>query len=478
MKLAIDGILAKKISVLALPVVLGMLSQTTVNMVDAILIGHLPGSAGIDGVAGIGIALPLFWAIGGFFSAISVGTQSVTARRIGEQLPEEAGKVLTNSLNIAWITGVFVSILGYLFIPEFFKLLNPNPNVVRLGSEYCRIRMLGVLSMVATMSMKAFFDGIGKTYVHMTASITMNVINILLNFALVFGLWGFPRLEVAGSAWATVISTYIGLAIMLAWTLKPTIRKRYRYIRSGNLNSALSWEIIRLSVPSGLATIFVMSGFQFFLWVCGHLEPTPKILAPLGFIPVIGPVLYNIDLLAPDLATSASTILISFLMLVIMTSMAFGTATATLVSQSMGAKNFNLAERYGWESAKIGMYVMGLLGIIMVFKPEFFLGIFTDKRNVIEVALAPTRLIASTTALMSAGMILVQALYGAGNTRFVMVAELCLHTVCLIPLSYLLGVKLGLGLLGTWMAAAVYVVLLSSVMALKFYEGKWKQIKL
>jgi Na+-driven multidrug efflux pump len=306
----------------------------------------------------------------------------------------------------------------------------------------------------------------------------MNLVNIGMALLLVYGNLGFPRLEVAGSAWATLIATYVGLAVMVIWSLRKENRTVYRYFRFSNLNKHVVWEIVRLSIPSGLATVFLMSGFEFFLWVVGHIGHGPDALAPLSFIPLAGPMLHNLDLCQPDVATSASGVMISFLMLVFMTSIAFGTATATLVGQSMGAKNPALAERYGWESAKIGAYFMGLLGLVIIAVPRVFLGIFTNKPEVIEVAVPALRLIASCTALISAGLILVQALYGAGNSKFVMKVELVLHFGCLIPLSYFLGLFLELGMLGTWAAAAVYAVLLSSVMAWKFYEGKWKEIRL
>ena len=478
MQLTIDTGLSKRITALAAPVILAMLSQTAINLLDTAMVGRLPGSTGIDGVAGIGVSLPLYWAIGGFLSAIAIGTQAITARRTGEKQPLLAGRALTNSLAVAGFSGLTVSVLGFYLVPEIFPFLNPNPNVIRLGSEYCSIRMLGVFSMVSTISYKGFFDGIGKTHVHMVASIIMNVINAFLNVVLIFGYLGFPRMEVVGAAYGSLISTYVGLAIMVIWSFKGDLLKKYRYYRFKNFNRRVAYEICRLSIFSGLATVFVMSGFQFFLWVTGRLNEGLNLLGPLSFIPLAGPIVAGVELARPDLATSASWVMMSFLMLIFMTSIAFGTATATLVGQSMGARDFDLAERYGWESVKMGMYFFGALGIAMIIWPEVFLGIFTDKADVIAVAVPSTRLMGSVASLISAGLILVQALFGAGNTKFVMIVEMMLHLLCLIPLSYLLAVVLEFGMLGAWSATAAYVVLLSSIMAWKFYEGKWKQIRI
>ncbi len=478
MRIGLDMALSKRIGALATPVIVAMLFQTIINQLDTAMVGRLPGATGIDGQAGIGLSLPLFWAVGGFLSAISIGTQAITARRTGENQPLLAGRALTNSLTLALISSAVVAAAGYFLSPYFFDMMSPNANVVRLGSSYCSIRMLGVFTMVTTMSYKSFFDGIGKTHVHMVASILMNLLNAGLNLLLIFGLWGFPRLEVDGAAIASVVSTVVGLAVMVTWSLLPKYLRRYRAYRLRNLNRRVAWEIVRLSVPSGLATMFVMSGFLFFLWVIGNLPQGPAWLAVADFVPLAGPLLDGLEATRPDLATSASWVMISFLMLVFVTSMAFGTATATLVSQSLGAKKPALAERFGWESVKIGMLVMGAVGVVMIIDPAMFMRIFTDKPQVIASALPSMRLVGAATSLISAGMVLVQALFGAGNTKFVMLAELLLHTACLVPLSYLLGMVLELGMLGCWMAAVVYAILLSSVMAWKFFEGKWKAIRI
>ena len=478
MQLTVDIKLSKRIIVLAIPVILAMLSQTAINLLDTAMVGRLPGTTGIDGVAGIGVSLLLFWAIGGFLSAVAIGTQAITARRTGEEKPELAGRALTNSLALSIVSGLSASILGYYYVPEIFPLLNPNPNVIHLGSSYCSIRMLGVVSMVTTISYKGFYDGIGKTHIHMIAAIIMNVVNAFLNVVLIFGLLGFPRLEVQGAAYASLISTYVGLLVIVLWSFRKDLRSKYRYYRLVNFNRSVMHEISRLSIPSGLATVFVMSGFLFFLWVTGNLEPDPPLLSSLSFVPLAGPIMSGIEYIRPDLATSASWVMISFMMLIFMTSIAFGTATATLVSQSMGKKDFALAERFGWESVKIGMYSMGTVGVAVVIWPHIFLGIFTDKIEVIEVAVPSMRLMASTTALMASGLILTQALFGAGNNKFVMVAELLMHALCLVPLSYLLAIVFDMGMIGAWTAAATYIVLLSSVMAWKFAQGDWKRIKI
>jgi Na+-driven multidrug efflux pump len=159
--------------------------------------------------------------------------------------------------------------------------------------------------------------------------------------------------------------------------------------------------------------------------------------------------------------------------------LAFGTSTATLVSQCLGAKEPDKAERFGWVSVRLGLVIFGVVGLLegVVF-PRQILSFVSHSEAVQVAALLPMRLMGLCTPLIAVGMILTQALFGAGNSRFVMLVELVLHFTCLVPMAWLLGITFGFGLVGIWSAAVTYVLLLSSVMVWKFARGDWKTIEL
>src|SRR6202012_4777239 len=123
MNLRIDRALARRLGSLAIPVVIAMVSQTLINWVDHILIGRLPSADSIPGQAALGPALNLFWAVGGALAAISVGTQAMTARRLGEDDHGRAGQVLFNALTVAAVTSAVASVLGWFFAPRLFRLI-------------------------------------------------------------------------------------------------------------------------------------------------------------------------------------------------------------------------------------------------------------------------------------------------------------------------------------------------------------------
>lgn len=491
MTIGFDRALGARILKLALPVVLAMVSQTAVNLLDTIMVGRLPEEYSIAGQAGIGHSLIMLWAVGGFLSALGVGTQAITARRFGEGRHEKGGQVLTNSLTVAAVTGLVFSLIGYFVTPYIFPFFNSNPDVIREGVPYCQMRMLGVVSMVTTASYKSFFDGVGRTRVHMVAALIMNATNALLNYVLIFGAWGFPQLNTFGAGVASLIASYLGLAFMLGWSLRREDRTRYRYFRWSNLSARITWEITRLSVPSGLATVAVMSGFGLFLKIVAELDEvaaaeslvrqvTVAVAQATGVASDVGSALLHDATVAarPAYFTAATKVIIDILSISFMSCIAFGTATATLVSQSLGARRPELAARYGWESVKIGMAVMAVIGAVAVAFPDLVLSIFSKDAAVIEAARPSLRMMGVFEALIAMGLILAQALFGAGNTKYVMYVELVLHFTCLVPLAWILGIEADGGLFGVWTAAAAYIALLAALMAWKFREGKWKHIRL
>lgn len=502
MSLFIDRARGKTIMFLAGPVIIAMLTQTLINVVDTIFIGHLDPSYSIPGQAALGISLPILWCIGGSLSALGVGTQVMTARRYGANQSTQAGTILFNSLVIAFFLSIIFMIAGWHLVPATFELLTNNQAVIDLGTPYTQARVLGVLSMVATASYKGFFDGVGSTRVHMYACLIMNVFNVLLNFVFIYGLGPIPAYFVTGAGIAGLISTYIGLAVMIFWSFRNKFLTDFRYYALTNLKPGVMWSIFKLSVPSMITQVFVMSGVLMFLKIIDILDDNvaQKVMLTTSYYntefaqqlnslqaALITRPNLNGRVFADDWAfvvlhsrqplfMTAAKLIIDLLSISFVTCIAFGQATATLVSQAMGKKDFDLAESYGWESVKIGMYFFGIAGLVLIAYPHAFLDILSNDPLVIEAAVPGLRLMASSFMFIAMSLILVQALFGAGDTRFVMYVELVLHAVCLAPLAFLLAIYFDFGYMGVWISAMVYLTALACIMAWKFWSGEWKTI--
>jgi MATE family multidrug resistance protein len=468
--LDLTGSKARIVLKLALPTVLAMLAQSAVNEVDIIFFAWLgcPGSSYAQ--AALLPCLLLLWMFGGSLSAISVGTQALAARRFAQGRSADAGTVLANSWLFSLVAGVVFTAFGYLVIPHVLGVLVESPEVREVATGYLNYRLLGITSMAVTFSFKAFFDGIGKTHVHMIASVLMNVVNVVLCIIFIFGKLGAPAMGMAGAGLAGAVSSWIGLFVMVGWAALSHFRHTYKPFNLSGLSRDLLGRILKLSVPSAIATVAVMSGFMLFAMIVSKLDS-----------------LMHASLVAPDcpggkpeaVNGAATTVIVGVLKLTFTACLAFGTSTATLVSQCLGSGKGDEAEKFGWMSVKLGLVIFGVVGLFEgVILTEPILHLVTKSPAVFEAALMPMRMMGLATPLIAVGMILTQALFGAGNSRFVMVIELILHFGCLVPLAWLLGITLGVGLVGIWTAALVYVVLLTAVMVWKFRSGDWKTIQL
>jgi Na+-driven multidrug efflux pump len=176
---------------------------------------------------------------------------------------------------------------------------------------------------------------------------------------------------------------------------------------------------------------------------------------------------------------AATTDIVAVLKLTITAAIAFGTATATLVAASLGQKKPEEAETYGWTSVKLGLVIFGLAGLcegVLFTRP--IVNFIASSPAVREAAMMPMRTMGITTPAVAVILIMSEALFGAGNPRFVAVAQFAMIFGVLLPACWLLAIQLGLGLLGIWLAACTYCVLGACLLAWKFGRGEWKHLVL
>ncbi|MBX3187542.1 MAG: MATE family efflux transporter [Labilithrix sp.] len=449
---------------LAMPTVIAMLSQSVVNEIDVLFFKQLPNPEDSNAQAALLPSLLIVWLFGGSLSAISVGTQAFTARRYAERKYEDAGAVLANAALFCVIAGIGLALLGSVTIHGLLGLL------LKVGTQkhdiayaYSKWRLLGVVSMALTMALKAFFDGIGKTWVHLVSALVMNVFNVLLCWMFIFGNLGAPRMGAPGAGFAAFVSTWIGLAIMVVFATRE--RGRFHPVRRSNLSKRLTWDILKLSIPAAAATIVMMIGFALFAKVADSLDEE---------------VLQHAGGAAGEAVNGAATMgIVAILKLTFTACLAFGTATATLVAQSLAAKRPDDAVRFGWASVRLGLVIFGVVGLC---EGVLFTGpivhFITDSDAVRAAAMVPMRAMGIITPIIAVAMILSEALFGAGNTKFVAAAQFCLVFFVLVPFAWILGIVTGKGLTGMWFAAVAYAVSACIVMTLKFRGGAWKTIKL
>jgi len=447
---------------LAMPTVIAMLSQSIVNEIDVLFFTRLPHPEDSNAQAALLPSLLLVWLFGGSLSAISVGTQALTARRYAERRYEAAGQVLANSAWFCLLAGFVLMIIGGLSMNGLLGLILPVPEAHDIALSYSKWRLLGVISMGMTAALKSFFDGIGKTWVHLVSAVVMNIFNVIFCYTFIFGHFGMPRMGAPGAGFAAFVSTWIGLGIMVIFAGRE--RERFKPVRWANISKSLTWDILKLSIPAALATIVMMVGFGLFAKVAGRLDD--QIAAAAG------------GTAAREAVNGAATTdIIALLKLTFTACLAFGTATATLVAQSLAAQRPDSATKFGWASVRLGLVLFGFVGLLEgVIFPNQIVHFITHSEAVRAVAVVPLRMMGVVTPIIAVAMILSEALFGAGNTKFVAAAQFCLVFAVLVPLAWVLSGRNGLN--GMWTAAVAYSVGACIVMTVKFRGGTWKEIKL
>src|ERR1019366_6029676 len=456
---------------LALPTVVAMLSQSVVNEIDVVFFSHLPCPESSNGQAALLPSLILLWLFGGSLSALSVGTQAIVARRYAEGNRLAAGAALTNAAFFCLTAGAAFSVIGILCLPWLVKTMIGGPEVQAGALDHTRWRLLGVISMSATMAIKAFFDGLGKTHVHLVGALIMNVANVFLCWMFIFGHLGAPRMGAPGAGLGPLIATWIGLAIMIVYA--AMLRTEYQPLRLQNLSRKLTAAILKLSVPAAAATVIMMLGFGLFARTAGQLDA--RAVGAVGAVGAVAGKCGGVE----AVNSAANTDIVETLKLTSTACIAFGTATATLIGQSLGRKQPDEAQKWGWASVRLGLVIFGVVGLFEgVLFTDQLAHLISNSAAVRAAAIFPLHIMGVATPLIAVAMILTEGLFGAGNTRFVAVTQFLLIFAWLVPGAYVLGIVMHLGLRGVWIAAFVYSCLAAVAMSSKFAGGTWKRIKL
>lgn len=430
---------------LAYPVILGTLSFTLLSFVDTIMLGRL----GSGPLASSGIAGVLFFAVVFSIAGIGVGVQTLTARRFGEGNLRKCGEVTNAGLILACVLGLPLTIASPWLARLLSPMLSPDPEVVTLGGIYLHYRLYGSAAVLANWVLRGFFAGIGQTRHVMVASIVTTTTNLLLDYLLIFGKGGFPRMGIAGAAIASSLAIGAGTIYLAAVAFSPTHRKTFGVLKSPLAVRRWAGSIARLSLPViGQRALASGSWFAFF-----------TVVSRIGTVEL-----------------AATNVIRSVYHLTVMLGVGLGTAAAALVGQQLGAQAPEHAEQLGWTAARLGALAMSIGGLLFLFLPETILRLFTPDAAVIAAGKLPLFLLGFVQAFAGIALVLSQAIQGAGNTRFVMLAELGICATLYLPVVYVLGLHTRLGLIGAWTGEFLYWISLAVVMAWKFSRGDWKHI--
>ncbi len=433
----------KTILVLALPIVGGMVSQNILNLVDTAMVGRVGPSA----LAAVGIAsFTNFMAIA-IVLGLGTGVQAIASRRLGEGKQNETAIPLNGGLFLALIMGLPLTVILYILAPYGFPLLIDDPAVVKDGVPYLQARILGTVAVSMNYAFRGFWNGISMSMVYMRTLIIMHISNIFLNWVLIFGNLGAPALGAEGAGIATTISIFIGTALyaVQAWHLARDRGFLDRLPHRDTLRN-----ILRISLPASVQQFFFAAGFTALFLIIGLIGTS-------------------------ELA--AANVLMNVSQTAFLPGLGLGIACASLVGQALGRGEPEDAKAWGWDVTKIGVLVMGLLGLPMVLFPNLILAVFLTDQSVIDLARPPLMLVGISIWFEGISMILLSGLQGAGAAKLVAKLSVSLQWLLFLPLAYVIGLVLGFGLIGVWAWFIAYRFITTIIFASVWQFGNWQNIK-
>jgi len=434
--------LGKSIFLLAIPMVLEMVLESVFAVVDIFYVSKL----GADAVATVGItesAMTIVYAVG---IGLSMATTAMVSRRIGEKKNKEAGLVAFQSIAIGIIISLLIAIPGFMFAKDFLDLMGANNQMIEEGFWYPAIMFSGNMVIMLLFIITAVFRSSGDAALSMRVMWLANLINLVLDPLLIFGIGPFPELGLKGAA----IATTTGRGIAVLYQFYILFRGKHRtklYLDSIRIRFSIMMNLLKISGGGILQNLIATSSWIFLV----------RIIAESG----------------PE-ALAGYTIAIRIIMFSLLPAWGLSNAASTLVGQNLGAKQPERAEKSVWVTAYANMIFMGVISLLLIAFPGTWIGIFIDDIQVIEFGIQSLRIISYGFIIYGLGMVLIQGFNGSGDTITPTWINFLAFWSIEIPLAYLLAITWNMGIDGACIAIVSAESFLTLLSLFLFKRGKWK----
>jgi putative MATE family efflux protein len=437
-----SGSLNRAILLLAIPMVLEMVLESLFAVVDVFWVGRL----GADAVAIVGLTESMLTLVFAVAMGLSMSTTAMVARRIGEKDPAGAAVAAVQAIAIGLAVAVMVGVPCFILAPNLLRLMGASPQIVSVGRNYARLVLGGSGVVLLLFLNNAIFRGAGDAAIAMRLLWVSNIINLVLDPCLIFGLGPFPRMGVTGAAVATFTGRSIGVAYQFYRLLRGT--ERIRVLGSQiRLNLGVLLRLLRVSLT-------------------GILQFTIAHTSWIGLVRIVS--------IFGSAALAGYTIAIRIIIFVILPSWGLSNAAATLVGQNLGAKQPERAETSVWRTGFYNMLFLGLVGLFFVLFAEPSVRLFTHDPMVLPLGASCLRILSCGNIGYAYAMVMLQAFNGAGDTMTPTIVNLFGFWFLEIPLAYWLAIPVGLHSKGVFFSIVIAEGAIAVASVLLFKRGRWK----
>lgn len=436
------GPIGRAITLLAIPMVLEMMMESLFAVVDVFWVAHL----GPDAVATVGFTESLLTLLYSIALGLSIATTATVARRIGEKNREAAGEVAAQAMILGFAIAIALGVSGAIFAPDLLRIMGASPTVIASGSGYTRAIYGGSGTVLLLFLLNGVFRGAGDAAIAMRVLWTANIINIVLNPCLIFGLGPFPKMGVTGSGVGTTIGRGVGVLLQL-WFLAGGHSRVTVVAHKIKPKLSLMLQLMRLSVGGTFQYLVGASSWIFLV----------RMNASFGSAAIAG-----------------YTLALRVIMFALLPSWGMASAAATLVGQNLGAGKPDRAEQSVWRAGFYNMVFLGIVAITFVTFARQIVEIFTTDPQIVPMASSTLRIVAYGYIFYAWGMVISQSFNGAGDTVTPTILNLICFWAWQIPLAWFLAFKTGMGPDGIFTAIAVAQSTLAVASVLAFRRGTWK----
>jgi putative MATE family efflux protein len=435
---------ARSIARLGGPLIGFFFVQTLSNLACLAILGRLGNAA----LAGVGAASVIYGVVLALLFGVDTAVQATISRATGAGQAMRWGPILTDALAVSAPLGAGLGVLVWTFGPALAARMLPDPGAASAGAAYLRAIAPSLLFLALTTPVNAVWIGSGRPGRAFAVTVALAPVQILLTALLVLGAGPIAGRGAEGAGLSGALVPLIGVGLQAVLALRP-----------GGIEG-LGRSRPR---PSGMASIIAI----------GWPVSLQQALSQFGF--VIG---FVIVAQLGVRSAAAINVLVSLTTLPVQTAVGLGVAAATLVGQALGRGDPDEARRWGWRTSLAGAAVTAPLGLIALAAPRALLSLFLHDPQTLALAIVPARILGAMVGLDSIGQILSFALRGAAATKLAAGVPFVLHWLIQLPLTWWIGLKLGLGLPGIIGLQAALAILQATLFAAIWSGGSWTRARL
>ncbi len=439
--------LIKDVLVLSIPALIELgLTQLT-SMVDLMMVGKL----GTWALSAVGLATHPRLLLMMTVTSLNYGTTALIARYKGAGMYERANRVMHQALRVTVLLSVVSSVIGYLFAEDMIRLMGAtSKEALEGGTVYLQIQMVGFLAIGITTTVTAALRAVGDSRTAMVYNVISNLVNILFNYLLIYGKFGFPELGVAGASWATVLGQCVAFLIACRVLMRKGGYLVFCFrdlLARGNSEAG---NIFRVGMPAALEQLAMRIGMIAF----------SVIIATLG-----------------ETSYATHQACMNVLTMSYMIGQAFAVSSTTMVGQSLGKVRSDMAVFYCRASSMIGVLASGTLAFIMLCFGREIMTLYSSDPQIIDCGAYIMKVVALIQPFQGIQFILAGGLRGAGDTKSTALVSVVTIFFLRPVLAAILVFGFDMGIKGAWYAYMADQITRSLLIYLRYMQGKWKVIR-